>query len=56
MKPLFALCMANHRVLTRTRRVPHMEQELHTLAEQMTSPLDFSGVRVSQSYFLSSVL
>ena len=56
MKPLFSLCMAYHRVLTRARPVPHMEQELHTIAEQMTSPLDFGGVRVSQSYFLSSVL
>jgi hypothetical protein len=32
-----------------TRRVPLVEQELHTLPEHLSSPPVFSGVRVTRS-------
>ena len=35
-----------------TRRVPHVEQELHTLPEHLSSPPVFSGVRVTRSLVL----
>ena len=39
--------------LTRlTRRVPLVEQELHTLPEDLRSPPVFSGVRVTRSLVL----
>ena len=40
---------SNGELLTVTRRVSLMEQELQTLPEHLSSPLCFSGVRVVQS-------
>jgi len=42
--------------LTVTRRVPHVEHELLTLPEHLSSTPVFSGIRVAQSSFLSNVL
>jgi len=33
-------------IITITRRVPYVEQELHTLSEHLSSPPPFSWVRV----------
>jgi hypothetical protein len=35
-----------------TRRMPQMEQELHTLPEHLSSPPVFSGIRVTRSFVL----
>ena len=51
--PVRSSFMTYHRVLTvLTRRVPLVEQELFTLSEHLSSPQDFSGVRVTRSLVL----
>ena len=39
-------------VTKKKRRVPHVEQELHTLTEHLSSPSVFSGVRVTRPLVL----
>jgi hypothetical protein len=45
------------RIVTRvTRRAPLVEQELLTLPEHLSSPMDFSGVRVTRSLVFLCVM
>jgi len=51
--PVLSSFMTYHRIVTRLiRRVPVVEQELPTLPEHLSSPLVFSGVRVTRSLVL----